>query len=76
MEFLMLSCYNINDLIFRLTKLLGINVPEGYLVLPKPYCQNESLSNRFVMHPARGVGAFFLYNFSVGFCPGNSGEGL
>ena len=29
----------------------------------KPYCQNESLSNRFVMHPTRTVGAFFLCGF-------------
>ena len=33
----------------------------------KPYCQNESLSNRFVMHPKRKVGASFVYGFSVGF---------
>ena len=33
----------------------------------KSYCQNESLSNRFVMHPKRKVGASFVYGFPVGF---------
>ena len=41
----------------------------------KPYCQNESLSNRFVMHPKRKVGASFVYGLSVGFWGEREGDG-
>ena len=41
----------------------------------KPYCQNESLSNRFVMHPKRKVGASFVYGFSAGFYSENEDDG-
>ena len=34
---------------------------KGYSQNESPYCQNESPSNRFVMHPAREVGAFSDY---------------
>ena len=43
------------------------NKTKALLLQRKPYCQNESLSNRFVMHPKRKVGASFVYGLSVGF---------
>ena len=41
----------------------------------KSYCQNESLSNRFVMHPKRKVGASFVCGFSEGFWGEREGDG-
>jgi len=50
------------------------NKIKGLFAKRKPYCQNESLSNHFVMHPPRGVGAFSLCGFSEDFYPGDVGE--
>ena len=43
------------------------NKTKALLLQRKPYCQTESLSNRFVMHPKGKVGASFVYGLSVGF---------
>ena len=51
------------------------NKIKGLFAERKPYCQNESLSNRFVMHPPREVGAFSLFGFSVEIYPGKGDEG-
>ena len=41
----------------------------------KALMSKRKLSNRFVMHPTRGVGAFCPSGFQVDFCCGMGGEG-
>ena len=60
----------------RACKYAPNNKIKGLFAKRKPYCQNESLSNRFVMHPTGKVGAFSICGFSAGFCPRNCGEGI
>ena len=51
------------------------NKTKALLSQRKPYCQNESLSNRFVMHPKMKVGASFVCGFSEGFWGEREGDG-
>ena len=50
------------------------NKTKGLSTKRKPYCQNESLSNRFVMHPPNEAGAFSDYEIVLVLDGAGSGD--